>query len=476
MGDRRLDGLDARHPLLQSGLINSLELVGVTMALERGFGISIPATAASPENFADLEAITGLISGLREGRLPGSQDSDFAQHPLAASLLRALRRPIWLLVSFVVFLGAFDALIVYLHQGPLKPAYDAFMEQGERLYPVSGAHSQDDLAFSVSQHRIIQSRDAGAWNVAFLGDSGTHGSWVKSRFSLPAQTEKILARAGGAVAVQNLAFYIPSLPKDMMILQAIVSSAGGKFPADAVVLTMSDEYLSREHFQSSLSSYPHLALNSGLLADFGGFLGAENSAGLQSISADFRRQARKLRSPVMDWLRLHSALFHYGPYIREVLNRKIHAPLGRPKYVWATELARSGKPFADPVPATPPRRFGLRYLGLSKDDVHAETLQLTRALLTRLDRLGIPVVIYIKPVGPREWQRALEQAAMGTLSSRTLLAQACRPERCRFADARWVLSGNQFTDTLAHYSVSGNEKIAGVVADALLAVRKAGGK
>ena len=475
LGDSRLDGIAADHPLLRSGLINSIEIVSVTLALERAFEIRIPAAAANPENFASLNAIGDLVDKLRSGDRAFTRVAD-EQHPLAASLRAALRRPLLLLAVALVFAVLFDAAIGALCEGPLAKSYMAFTETDTRLYPVSGRHSQEDFAFAVSRHRIVRHNPGtGTWRIAFLGDSGTHGTWLPAEQALPAQTEAILRdRHAGPVEVYNLAYFVTSLPKDMMILAALLKESGKGLPFDTLVLTLADEYFSRPHFENAAASYHHLSLNAHLLRDLSGFLGTEHESLLAGLAQDLKSRGAKLNRQPRDWLRFHSALFHHGPFIRETLDRAIYRPAGKPRHDWAKEIALGSRPLMEPVPTHPPPRYQLAFNGVPRNEVENGVVDLLRALVAKLDRAGIPVVIYLKPKAPREWRPHFDRLPPGSLSTREILRDICQAPGCRVADARWALSGNQFTDSLAHYTPVGNRDIAAVVADEIFRTRATG--
>lgn len=473
LGKTRLEGISVDHPLLRSGLINSLEIVSVTLALEAGFGINIPAAAANPQNFSDLNAIVRLVESLESGPNQQAIKESRRQHPLAASLLAALKRPALLGLTFLFFALAVDWSIRVLIDGPLAADYRTFSEDGRRLYPIAGNHSQDDFEFAVGQHRILRADPRSeAWRVAVFGDSGTIGSWMSWEDSIIAQTTTVLSKSAGGVELFNLAYYIRSLPKDMMILGSVLKRSEGSLPFDAVVLTLSDEYFSRPHFDHSASSYPHLSFNAYLLAQLRPLLGAEHGALLDKMAAEYKRKGARLSNPLRAWLQKHSSLFHYSGYIRDLLNRKIYAPLGKPKFERAKELARGTTPMFDPVPERPPRDFSLEFNGIPDGELDGDVVMLLQALLAGLKRDGIPVVLYLEPIAPQEWQPYLN-VAPGRTTTIQLLSNVCSPPACRMADARWILSGNQFSDSLAHYTKSGNAAIAQVVAKSLAQARSA---
>ncbi len=57
-------GLDAATPLLEWGVLNSLEIAKLIAHIKDHFGVSVPAEAVTADNFRDLGALTRLVVGL----------------------------------------------------------------------------------------------------------------------------------------------------------------------------------------------------------------------------------------------------------------------------------------------------------------------------------------------------------------------------------------------------------------------------
>jgi acyl carrier protein len=62
--DGRDIGLDAATPLLEWGVINSLEIVRLIGFIKERFGVSVPASSVSAETFKDIASIAGLVRRL----------------------------------------------------------------------------------------------------------------------------------------------------------------------------------------------------------------------------------------------------------------------------------------------------------------------------------------------------------------------------------------------------------------------------
>jgi acyl carrier protein len=58
-------GLDPSTPLIQLGVLNSMEIIKLMVFLERTFAVKVPSNQVLAENFQDLNAITRLVTRLR---------------------------------------------------------------------------------------------------------------------------------------------------------------------------------------------------------------------------------------------------------------------------------------------------------------------------------------------------------------------------------------------------------------------------
>jgi acyl carrier protein len=58
-------GLDARTPLLEWGIIDSISIASLTVFIEERFGIRIPTSELKPANLANLGAIADMILRLQ---------------------------------------------------------------------------------------------------------------------------------------------------------------------------------------------------------------------------------------------------------------------------------------------------------------------------------------------------------------------------------------------------------------------------
>ncbi|MCY1071294.1 acyl carrier protein [Nannocystis sp. RBIL2] len=58
-------GLDADTPLLEWGVINSLEIARLLGFVREQFGVVVPLESVTAEHFKDLRALTALVASLK---------------------------------------------------------------------------------------------------------------------------------------------------------------------------------------------------------------------------------------------------------------------------------------------------------------------------------------------------------------------------------------------------------------------------
>jgi acyl carrier protein len=62
-------GLDARTPLLEWGIVNSMQIIHLLAFIERELGVVIPSEQVVMQNFRDLAAISRVVvTAARAGR------------------------------------------------------------------------------------------------------------------------------------------------------------------------------------------------------------------------------------------------------------------------------------------------------------------------------------------------------------------------------------------------------------------------
>lgn len=59
------EGLSPDTPLLEWGVLNSMEMTRLTVFIEREFSVRIPADEIIPNNFLTIRQIAAMVRGLR---------------------------------------------------------------------------------------------------------------------------------------------------------------------------------------------------------------------------------------------------------------------------------------------------------------------------------------------------------------------------------------------------------------------------
>jgi acyl carrier protein len=103
VGSAQVAQLAADAPLVETGLVSSMELVAVAAAIEQQFGIAVPAAAVTVANFNTLAALARMIERLRLGARVAAAPADTVDRPVLQSLAACLRRPIWLALLIAAF-------------------------------------------------------------------------------------------------------------------------------------------------------------------------------------------------------------------------------------------------------------------------------------------------------------------------------------------------------------------------------------
>jgi hypothetical protein len=436
-----------------------MEIVVIVLALEKHFSISIPDSDVTLDNFATLGRLTALIQARTEGRALAPQAA-VAVHVLMKSLARVMRRPLLALTLVAALLVGFEALLPVLMQGPLAGAYHRFLEKGRRLYPTAGGHSQDDLSFAVGNHEILYTRLQDRPRVIVFGDSGTVGSWLPASQAPAAYMQAELRKTLPHARVYNLAYFMPSVLKDFMILEAILERTGGNPPFEAVVFTLGDSHLSLDYREHQLTKVPFIPLNHHLLQNFLNRMLGQDARRYAPIISDLARADQEHHNFFTRWAKFHSSLYHYGPFLRQLLDTALYYPLDQIE----REYIIGAKPLFEQTPEQPPEDVAITR-GVRKGNLDKPILKLFTKGIDWLRSHGVKVVIYIEPRGPKKWRRLYSEP--DGRDAYVIAQHICASGRCEVVDLRWSLSGDQFTDNVAHYTKQGNQVLGRAVGLAL---------
>jgi acyl carrier protein len=67
LGEGDASDLTSRTPLLELGVLNSIETARLVAYIREAFGVRLPASSMTAGNFRDLESIAALVAGHRSG-------------------------------------------------------------------------------------------------------------------------------------------------------------------------------------------------------------------------------------------------------------------------------------------------------------------------------------------------------------------------------------------------------------------------
>lgn len=92
---------------------------------------------------------------------------------------------------------------------------------------------------------------------------------------------------------------------------------------------------------------------------------------------------------------------------------------------------------------------------------------MTNDLLDYFEKNNIAVFFFIRPYAPLEWKGYPFPSE--SMDIETLIKEQGWDKRAGIIDLRWSLYGNQFSDTLSHYTPEGSRILGKAIADAIIA-------
>jgi len=466
VGADRLAKVRSTDLLVQGGIISSLEIVAIGLGLEQEFKVPIPDNQLTVANFATLETLaalmdqlsgngTNLIQTVHEGGLyKATQDN----------LAGCLRHPIILALTIFAWLFLFDRFLLpyVVERGPLSGMYRSFSDNGRRLYQSSGGWAPDDLKFAVQRHEFTRTTVQAKPTILFFGDSGTIGSWVKADVAPPAQVEARLRQSIPEARVYNFAFFMRSFIKDVMLLEAILE-ANEKSPAfDTVIFTLSDGYFDAAFQKSLINAMPYFSFSRDLLRRFQKRIAPPDSVPYEHLQESLSSANRKFRGRFQEYVLERTSLYQYKSFFTFL---QLYGK--DPAAYWVKEYAIGDKPLFPVRLASPPADFQLHDAGFSDETLDRDMVALTNDVLNYLQSKNIKVFIFLRPFAPLEWQS--HPFIVRPKNIETLIREQGWDKKATVIDLRWSLYGNQFSDTLSHYTPEGSEILGKQIGDAISA-------
>lgn len=462
VGSERLRGVGAEYLLVQNGIINSLEIVIIGLELEKEFGLKIPDTALSVANFASLTSLAAMISAITGdgGHAPVARDeANDLYGRLHCSLMGSLRRPLLFTALFAIFLALLDlvGLPFLVERGPLRTLYASFSDNGERLYRSSGGWAPEDLHVAVARHRIMKEGREGQPRILFFGDSGTVGSWVRAEDAPPAQVEARLRQTWSTARVYNFGFFMRSFAKDAMLLEALLKMTDGDLPVDAVIFTFGDAYFHKPFQERLAAAVPYLSLNRDLLHDLAQRIDAQAFDAYARITEELATASTMHRNRFTETVLQRSSVYRYKSFLQFLM---LH---GRASDAfWASEYAIGDKSLLPARLTTPPPGFQLHDVGFDAATLDRDVVRLVDDVVDFLTRRGIKIFFFLRPYAPLEFKG--HPFGVGPMTIDNLIRERGWDHKATIIDLRWSLYGDQFSDSLSHYTPAGSRVLGEAIA------------
>lgn len=469
VGSDRLANVKETDQLVQGGIISSLEIVMIGLGLEQEFRLTIPDSQLTVANFATLETLAALmdrLSGKGDGAVQVVQESGFYRS-MQESLAACIRRPMILAALVIVWLVALDRVLVpyVVERGPLASMYWPFADSGRRLYHSSGGWSPNDLRVGVGRHEFFRASSSTKPSILFFGDSGTIGSWVKAGDAPPARVEAKLKETLPDARVYNFAFFMRSFVKDVMLLEAILESTGERPRVDAAIFTFSDAYFDASFQKHLIDSLPYFSLNRDLLTSFRKRIKPKEAGPYRNLYKYLAGASRKFRGPFEEYVLENTSIYRYKTFFTFL---SMHGK--DTKSYWNKEYAIGNTPLFPVRLPSPPPTFQLHDAGFSKESVDQDLIALTDDVLDFLASKNIKIYIFLRPYAPLEWKGHPFPAS--PMNIETLIHERGWDKKATIIDLRWSLYGNQFSDSLSHYTPEGSQILGDAMGDAIASTLK----
>jgi acyl carrier protein len=468
VGADRLARVADTDLLVQGGIISSLEIVMVGLEFEKEFAVAVPDSVLTIANFHSLETLTLLMDWLCNGVEAGGPTQAGHEHvgykKLLDSLAGCYRRPLLLgllILTWLILMDTF-ALPYLVERGPLAKSYAQFSDYGRRLYHSSGGWAPNDLQVAVRRHQIVKDRNPGAPAILFFGDSGTVGSWVRADDAPPAKVEEKIRATYPDARVHNFAFFMRSFVKDVMLMEALLEEASNELPVDAVIFTLSDAYFDAAFQKSLIDAVPYFSLNRGLLFRFADRGEPGASLKYKNLYKNLGDANRKHRGRFEEQILEQTSIYRYKSFLSFLT---LH---GRdPSGFWKQEYAIGDKPLFPARLPSPPADFKLHDTGLNAVSIDHELVALVSETLDFLTSRGVKVYIFLRPYAPLEWRD--HAFFSGEMDIAELILDEGWDKKATVIDLRWSLYGNQFSDSLSHYTPEGSRILGDAIGNAVAA-------
>jgi hypothetical protein len=129
---------------------------------------------------------------------------------------------------------------------------------------------------------------------------------------------------------------------------------------------------------------------------------------------------------------------------------------------WSREYAVGEKPLLPTRLPEPPANFHLHDNGFDNASLDRDVVTLVDDVVNFLNRRGIKVYFFLRPYAPLEFKGHNFFSLPMTIDN--LIREHGWDRKATIIDLRWSIYGDQFSDSLSHYTPAGNRVLADDIA------------
>jgi len=260
--------------------------------------------------------------------------------------------------------------------------------------------------------------------------------------------------------VYNVAFFMRSFIKDVMLLEAILESSGDPPPVDAVVLTLSDAYFDTKFQRHLIDAMPYFSLNRKLLNRFRDRINPKDKKPYQNFHKYLTKANNKFRGSIEEQVLERTSIYKYKTFFTFLT---LH---GRnPQKYWRDEYSIGKNQLFPKRSAKPPSDFQLHDAGLTEETIDRDLIAIANDVLDFLISKNIKIYLFLRPYAPLEWRN--HPFPVGPISIESLIHQQGWDKKSTVIDLRWSLYGDQFSDSLSHYTPNGSRILGDAIGAAI---------
>jgi hypothetical protein len=209
---------------------------------------------------------------------------------------------------------------------------------------------------------------------------------------------------------------------------------------------------------------PYFSLNRDLLRDLPQHIGTQAPDAYSRIVDELAAASAKHRNRFTEAVLERSSVYRYKTFLKFLmLSGRADGAL------WSREYAIGEKPLLPTRLAEPPAGFLLHDNGFDTATLDRDVVTLVDDVVDFFNRHEIKVYFFLRPYAPLEFKAHHFATAPMTIDN--LIRERGWDRKATIIDLRWSLYGDQFSDSLSHYTPAGDrilgEAIAATIAQTL---------